>query len=505
MYITDRSMDLFSPLIHEFTYQAMVHDLLPIKEGDKVTYRVKASEGAEDKQDKDVELSEKDRLWTANRHKHMKDTIDRLMGDFQKFMDENPHFTKQDAGGSNSLNAIKDMLAGLPQFQEMKEAYSLHLSMAQESMNIFQRNKLADLASVEQVSSTQKLREDLIVDTDNMQSLATGLDEDYKKPKNMADQVVRMLDEESIVPADRLRLLTMYLLYRDGLLPADTAKLIQHANLHPQDNDMIANLSQLGASTTRTLKDARPKPAPLFAPPQAPPPGTRDDYSLSRFTPAISTLLIQHSTETLSQETFPYTKPELEPTDTLTPTRPQLTTLRSAKPTWATTRTMTTKPKQRILIFMAGGATYSESRATYEASAANDKDVYLITSHMITPALFIRQVRDLSQDPRRLGIPALAPPRKAPAHLWEAEPEPEPPRVQPQVQQPRQPQQMQPPTAQMANLNVQNGMAAGRPQSQSQQQSKPQHTTPHSTWQPPEEKEKEKKKGKLKKLLGSSK
>lgn len=153
MYITDRSMDLFSPLIHEFTYQAMVHDLLPIKEGDKVTYRVKASEGAEDKQDKDVELSEKDRLWTANRHKHMKDTIDKLMGDFQKFMDENPHFTKQDAEGSNSLNAIKDMLAGLPQFQEMKEAYSLHLTMAQESMNIFQQNKLADLASVEQVSS----------------------------------------------------------------------------------------------------------------------------------------------------------------------------------------------------------------------------------------------------------------------------------------------------------------------------------------------------------------
>jgi hypothetical protein len=43
------------------------------------------------------------------------------------------------------------MLAGLPQFQELKEAYSLHLSMAQECMNIFQSHKLADLASVEQV------------------------------------------------------------------------------------------------------------------------------------------------------------------------------------------------------------------------------------------------------------------------------------------------------------------------------------------------------------------
>ncbi len=33
---------------------------------------------------------------------------------------------------TTSLNAIKDMLAGLPPVPEMKEAYSLHLTMAQE-------------------------------------------------------------------------------------------------------------------------------------------------------------------------------------------------------------------------------------------------------------------------------------------------------------------------------------------------------------------------------------
>ena len=50
-----------------------------------------------------------------------------------------------------SLNNIKDMLAGLPQFQEGKEAFSLHLNMASDAMNIFQNRKLADIASVEQV------------------------------------------------------------------------------------------------------------------------------------------------------------------------------------------------------------------------------------------------------------------------------------------------------------------------------------------------------------------
>ena len=143
-------MDLFAPLLHEFTYQAMAHDLLPIKDGDKVTFRTVVNQDRPDQQEKDVEISEKDRIWVENRHRHMKDTIEKLMGDFQRFIDENPHFTKTD-DNANSLNAIKDMLAGLPQFQEMKEAYSLHLSMAQECMNVFQRNKLPDLASVEQV------------------------------------------------------------------------------------------------------------------------------------------------------------------------------------------------------------------------------------------------------------------------------------------------------------------------------------------------------------------
>lgn len=57
----------------------------------------------------------------------------------------------------SSINNIKDMLAGLPQFQEGKEAYSLHLSMAQEAINVFQKRRLQDIASVEQVGKTPML------------------------------------------------------------------------------------------------------------------------------------------------------------------------------------------------------------------------------------------------------------------------------------------------------------------------------------------------------------
>ena len=38
LIITDRTMDMVAPLVHEFTYQAMVNDLLPIEDGTKYTY-----------------------------------------------------------------------------------------------------------------------------------------------------------------------------------------------------------------------------------------------------------------------------------------------------------------------------------------------------------------------------------------------------------------------------------------------------------------------------------
>ena len=97
LIITDRTMDLFAPLLHEFTYQAMVHDLLPLVEGDRVYYQnplnQNQSEGSGST--KDVEIGEKDRIWVKNRHLHMKDLLEKLASDFQAFKAKNPQFAEK--------------------------------------------------------------------------------------------------------------------------------------------------------------------------------------------------------------------------------------------------------------------------------------------------------------------------------------------------------------------------------------------------------------------------
>lgn len=462
LLITDRSMDIMAPLVHEFSYQAMAHDLLPIKDADKVTFRTTINQGTPQAEEKDVEIGEKDKVWVDNRHRHMKDTIDKLMGDFQKFLDQNPHFTNEDADPTN-LNAIRDMLAGLPQFQEMKESYSLHLTMAQECMNIFQHNKLPDIASAEQ-------------------TLSTGLDEDMRKPKNVLESVVRLLDDDAVKSGDRLRLVIMYILFRGGVIMEDVKKLLTHASLPMQDGEVVNNLELLGARVNYALKEQRYPYTALF--PKDPKMAQiSEEYGLSRFEPAVKPLLEHMVKGTLDQNTFPYVNPPLDPNEDLLAA--QGTSLRAGRPNWAAAGRRQPENKQRIIIFMAGGATYSEARACYEISRERNKDVILATSHMLTPQFFIRQVGDLSRDKRQLDLPMERPKGRAPAHLFD-HPKPPPQQVRgpPPGQQQRPPNRPQggippqgglpnrpgrgpspvPPTQSMSNMNLNSSSAPPRPQ-----------------------------------------
>lgn len=102
-------MDMVAPFLHEFTYQAMANDLLPIEEGTKYSfvfsksqclqndlqwfvgsYKFESSLGAHE--DKKALLSDADTVWTAVRHLHMREAIDKLMLDFNKFLEDNAIF-----------------------------------------------------------------------------------------------------------------------------------------------------------------------------------------------------------------------------------------------------------------------------------------------------------------------------------------------------------------------------------------------------------------------------
>ncbi|KAJ5918956.1 hypothetical protein N7466_002957 [Penicillium verhagenii] len=434
LLIVDRSVDTVAPLLHEFTFQAMVHDLLPIKDGDKVTYQTVLHEGEHNEEKKDMEIGEHDKVWVSYRHMHMKDLLGKLGEDFAKFRAANPQFAEDN--DKTSVNTIKDMLGGLTEFTEGKDAYTLHLNMAEECMKHFQKNKLPEVSSIEQ-------------------SFATGLDENYKKAKNLAAQLVQLLDDDQVSHTDRLRLILLYIMYRNGLLGGDIRKLMAHSDLPGRNGDSIANLEFLGVRVEKPLKDDKPQVQPLFN--RCAPAPEGEEISLSRYELAIKQMLEEQIRGSLDPATFPFTRPHTDTDGSMAAQDmlSQQTSLRSAKPTWARTRSVD-QPRQRIIVFMAGGATYSESRACYEISQAYNRDVFLATTHMLTPTLFIRQVGDLTVDKRRLDIPAERPKPTAPAHLFERE-SPPAPAAQAQNKKPiSTASSPAPPTAQMSNMSLKN-------------------------------------------------
>ncbi|CAG8502725.1 19763_t:CDS:2, partial [Racocetra fulgida] len=86
---------------------AMANDLLKIENGQKFTYSYVGQDGSS--ATREALLDESDNIWVDVRHKHMKDCIDQLMTDFNKFLDENSTITDKDPTGD------PDEVKALPQ------------------------------------------------------------------------------------------------------------------------------------------------------------------------------------------------------------------------------------------------------------------------------------------------------------------------------------------------------------------------------------------------------
>lgn len=56
--------------------------------------------------------------------------------------------------GPADLDQMRDIIATLPQFQEQRSKFSVHMNMAQQCMQIFEKRKLPTVGNVEQVSFT---------------------------------------------------------------------------------------------------------------------------------------------------------------------------------------------------------------------------------------------------------------------------------------------------------------------------------------------------------------
>lgn len=265
LVIVDRSIDMLAPLLHEFTYEAMVYDLLSLEDN---KYRHEITNGAGKQIEKTFILDCFDSEWRHLRHKHIADCSKTVVDDYNKFRQEHKAIREfqeknktNDASG-DSLKSIKDLSAVLratPQYSEQLSKYSLHIHLAQTVMSIYNERKLEKLGVLEQ-------------------DIVTGEKSDGTPLKNPRPDIARVLQEKELNFNDKLRLILIFAAAQGEVNTDEINSIIGSAGFSSAEvniaNTCLQNLAVLIRKGPQVYAKERSK---------------RDDsaYEVSRYVPVI--------------------------------------------------------------------------------------------------------------------------------------------------------------------------------------------------------------------------
>ncbi|KAG6434455.1 hypothetical protein SASPL_106092 [Salvia splendens] len=376
--------DQVAPIIHEWTYDAMCHDLLNL-DGNRYVPEVPSKSG-DMPEKKEILLEDQD------------PAIERLDERTKNFVSNNKAAQLQQRDGSQlSTRDLQKMVQALPQYNEQMEKLSVHVEIAGKLTKIIRDMGLRELGQLEQ---------DLVFGDAGTNEVINFL------RKNQEERSQNIL-----------RLMMIYAAVYPENFDGDKAlKLMQLARLSDTDMKAVKNMTLIGGCDSRSVSrgtfslmfDSEKRKSTV----RKDRTGEEAIWDLFRFYPMIEELIEKLNKGELPKDEYHCMNNPTDPFSTTsqrTNGRAQVASIREGQSTathsmrsrrtatWARSRfsddgssndlVLNTVPVkkmgQRIFVFIIGGVTRSELRICHKLTTKLRREVILGSTSFDDPAQYI--------------------------------------------------------------------------------------------------------------------
>jgi syntaxin-binding protein 1 len=374
--ILDRSFDALSPLMHEYTYQAMANDLLDMNEG-VINYKTTTNKGSE--QEKQGLLNENDEFWLELRHSHIAKVIEVIKDRMNDIIQNNSGAALAKKGGADlDITTMAAAVKKLPEYTQTMTKLGQHVAIAQQCMDAFSKQGLLNLSQTEQ-------------------TISTGLDEDGKEVKGQ--KLLALVTEQlrmNMPKEQRTRLLAIYYVSQRNVPGGDEyiQQAISAARLSASEQLVINNFGRLMGPPEVAAKEAKAGGVfSFFGGKAAKHAATAEgEYADTRHVCLLKSLLEGLMSNNLDVGKFPAMGPA--------PANSSKSEAKSVRKFGAASKFGKKDNVQlsgvRYLVFIAGGVCYPELRAGYEMMQKESREVIIGGSHIINPDTYLVDVGALN-------------------------------------------------------------------------------------------------------------
>lgn len=401
LLVADRSLDVLSIFMHEFTYESMLYDYIPKREFNSKNqvyfYTSQSERGTKLKKLSKLGLQGNDKYFERYRFLDIATAYDELDADIKQLIADNPLLVNRME--AKDASDMLDIMANSAEFDDERRLLYMHKQLIERILNINKDYKLLDMVNLEQ---------NLMADLTDHEGLRL-------KYLYLVDDMVQFLDNMKGLDVEyRIRVVVIFALTKpDGILESDLLKLMHFLAIPereiPSYVGLFKNLSILNRDVIKQPDGHHHHRRKEYSTQYG---ETDNTGSLTaRYQPAIAKIikeLSRNNNAELKEFRFAneaHNKLMEEESSVQGPAA--TTSLRNQKliPSWSAAKSSSGSFKrQKMFIYIAGGITTGEIRTVRELSDKLNKDIYLGSENILLPNETVFNVQNLTNsNPKELN------------------------------------------------------------------------------------------------------